>query len=447
MDVKLPSYVVSGDAARLFPVLAETSKERRITSIFLAVAIQVPELLSDLLATLGVRLGKTSKVEAYTEVVFRKHDDTDCRPDGLLIVKTGSREWRALIEAKISSNILKEDQVTKYLEIARDNEIDAVITISNQFVAHAKLSPLKKLDKRLLKKVDLFHWSWTWISTLCQIIEYQGKIEDMDKVYLLEHLNDFLKHPSTGVERFTQMPASWPTVVTAVRNQQILHKSSHDVEEVVSGWFAEERDLCLRLSTHIGLLTQTVIERKLKDDFELRLQSASEMLCSKLVMESIFRVPDCASDIVVTADLVRKTVSCCMSLRAAEDKKSTKARVNWLIKMLPVTDVDLQIRAHWPGRILPTMVSVNKLREDPEAIQCENPKLAPHSFDVLSVHPLSKRFGGRKTFIQDLESVVPEFYTLVASNLKAWQAPPPKPIKVVTSPVEEEILEEPAQET
>ena len=49
-----------------------------------------------------------------------------------------------------------------------------------------------------------------------------------------------------------------------------------------------------------------------------------------------------------------------------------------------------------------------------------------------------KRFGGQRTFIEDLERIVPEFYDLVGANLKAWQAPPPKAVKSRggTNPVE-----------
>lgn len=49
------------------------------------------------------------------------------------------------------------------------------------------------------------------------------------------------------------------------------------------------------------------------------------------------------------------------------------------------------------------------------------------------------RFAGRKTFIEDLERLLPEFYALVAVNLKTWQAPPPKPVKAPGAPHPGEI--------
>jgi hypothetical protein len=123
-----------------------------------------------------------------------------------------------------------------------------------------------------------------------------------------------------------------------------------------------------------------------------------------------------------------------MSLKAPLDKKSTKARVNWLLRMLPDDDDRLLLRAHWPGRGAPTTKDIKSLREDPMVIQNDNPDAAPHSFEVLLVENLGKRFSGRRTFIEDVERIVPSFYDLVGVNLKAWQAAPPKPVKSRNEP-------------
>src|SRR3546814_13809510 len=65
------------------------------------------------------------------------------RPDGLLVLEGGSgRVWRCLVEAKIGRNELEVEQVERYLAIARAVRLDAVLTISNQFVALPSHSPL-----------------------------------------------------------------------------------------------------------------------------------------------------------------------------------------------------------------------------------------------------------------------------------------------------------------
>lgn len=118
---QLPEYLATGDEARLFPVLAETSKEKRVASIFLAVMTQIPALAQETMGSVGVRTGKRTKVQAFTEVVFKDKNASNCRPDGLIVVNTGRAIWSALVEAKISKNDLDPDQVQRYLEVARNH--------------------------------------------------------------------------------------------------------------------------------------------------------------------------------------------------------------------------------------------------------------------------------------------------------------------------------------
>ena len=45
----------------------------------------------------------------------------------------GSSVWSALVEAKVGNTDLTVDQVVGYVELAKLNGVDAVITLSNQF--------------------------------------------------------------------------------------------------------------------------------------------------------------------------------------------------------------------------------------------------------------------------------------------------------------------------
>jgi hypothetical protein len=366
-------------------------------------------------------------------VVFRDKESNGSRPDGLIVIDTGRSRWSALVEAKIGRNELDDSQVQKYVEVARNNGIDAVITISNQFVAKADHSPIN-IPKTMLRKVNLYHWSWAWLATTCEVLAYQDTVEISEQMYLLEQLNEFLAHPATGVERFTQMASEWKEVVQSVSNDERLKKNSPEVAEVAASWIAEERDLCLHMSSHVGTQVQAVIERKFQNDPNARLKKQIDAVVATTQFSSSLRVPDCASDIEVCADLARKTVSCSMLVKAPGDRKSTKARLNWLLRMLGEDNDSILVRAHWPGRSLPTTKPLSVLRDDPTAIQTENSDLVPHSFEVLMVQATGKRFSGRRTFVEDLEAIVPTFYDLVGVNLKAWQAPPPKPVKHRNAP-------------
>lgn len=441
MMTALPGFLKCGDTARLIPVLADTNREQRIASIFLSLLPQIPSLAHQVLSTVGLRVGKRTKIDTFTEVVLKESDNAINRPDGLIIVSTGQKNWSALVEAKIGTARLDEDQVQRYLEMARANGLDAVITISNEFVARADHSPVS-VPKTLLRKVDLFHWSWTWIATQCEILAYRGAVEDAEQAFLLDEIRRFFDHPSTGIQRFTQMGKSWRDLNQAVTNDATLKKTSQEVEEGVACWFEEERDLCLQLSRHVGQPVETVIERKLRDDPTARLKYGINNLVADRSLTSAFRIPDSAGDIEVKADLALRTVSASMRIKAPQDRKSTKARVNWLLRMLKEDDARILILAHWPGRAPATDAALSLLREDPEALQSDNGDATPHAFEVRLVERLGKRFAGSRTFIEDVERIVPAFYDLVGQHLRAWQPPPPKPVKSnITSDDDEAEIE------
>ena len=93
----LPEFLKQGEAARLFPVLATTSKEGRATSILLSCMEKVDEFASAQLKTLGLRSGKRTKLECFTEVVFADTTQKNKRPDGLIVIKTGVQEKYFLV--------------------------------------------------------------------------------------------------------------------------------------------------------------------------------------------------------------------------------------------------------------------------------------------------------------------------------------------------------------
>ncbi len=427
----IKDIIAQGEKARLFPVVAETSKENRIASIFLALLPEIPDLAKALLQSANTRVGKRSTIECYTEVFLKNDTDKNDKPDGLICVKTGSKSWLALVEFKIGKADLEKDQVERYLKLAKSHSIDAVITISNQFVARADHPPIQ-VSKALTKKVGLFHWSWMSILTKCQLLQ----LEDTEQKSLLSEFVRFLEHKSTGVSGFTQMNKGWREIVTTARTGGSQQKSSPEVEAAVAGWLEEQRDICLLLSRNVGQTVRQKIAAKFVNDPNLRLKAEISRFCERNLLAAGYQIPDAASDIEVEADLVGRTIVVSMELTAPKDKVSTKARVNWLLRMLKTTDERIIVRAHWPSRVDCTQVPLVELRANPEKIQTANQKLAPHKFEILHFEALGNRFAGSKTFIDDLERAIPEFYASVGQHLRAWQPSAPKPVKEVPQQTE-----------
>lgn len=412
--------------ARLFPVGKDANHERGITSIFLATLSIVDGYASGVMGSIGRKTGVRSNIECHTEVIFPKTEGND-RPDGLIILKSGKKViWTALVEAKVGKADLSEEQICRYLEIAKAHKIDAVITISNQFAVLPTHHPVK-VSKKLTRNVDLLHWSWTFLRTQA---DYQLRVEediDPEQGYILGEMIRYFDHEKSGVQSFDSMNKEWREVCIKVKNQERLLKSSPEALNTVSAWHQEQRVISLMLTGKLGAPVTIKLSKSHKSDPEKRLKDDVSILCDNEDLMCGFDIPSAASLLTVEASLTNRTVTSSMELLAPADKKTTKAKVNWLIRQLAKVETNgIRIGAKWPGGAKDTWASLEELREDPALLQTENLKLVPHRFMVQTVLDLAGKFSGPKTFVEELEKTVTEYYHSVGENLSAWVAPAPK---------------------
>ena len=429
----LPDYLAQGEQARLFPVLSDTSKEGRTTSIVLACMAKIDEFGDRLLGSIGQSVGKRKKIETYTEIVFKNHTG-DMRPDGLIVLPWGKSEWRALVETKVDKRYLDPEQVERYRTLAKENGIDCVITISNQFATTPSAHPLVEL-KKSRSKIKVFHWSWVYILTEADLLLRQGEVSDDDQKMLLNELRRFLSHKSAGVRRFDSMPTEWSKVNKLVSSGGVIPKNSKEAEVVIAAWHQEIRDLTLILSSMTGTaVTEYLSKKELSDaNANLRVNSNMKKLRETKQLTACLNIPGAAAPIDVVADLRRKHVDVGMTLKAPKDKQSTKARVNWILNQVKKAKVDkfddLYLRLIWPRptKNKPTQCEFTELLKDVKNVADDGKEhLAPDEFHLFMSRNLGRRFITAKNFIKDLEEIIPAFYRDYGSNLVAWKPPAPK---------------------
>lgn len=437
MASNLPTLLSQGEVARLFPVLSNKSAEGRTTSIVLACLSKIDELGRELLASTGQKVGTRTRIDTYTEIVPHKLPGTiKERPDGLIVLTVGSREWKAFVEAKVGTNDLDEDQVERYRVLAKENGVDCVITISNQFATAPAVHPLESVRKSR-SKIPVIHWSWMHILTTAELLYQRDDVADSDQRVLLNELRRFLAHDSAGVRGFTRMPKEWSDLNRLVSSGGEIPAKSAEAVEVIGAWHQETRDLSLILSRLTETSVSVRLPRKHANDPVQRQKDEISQLCDNNQIAVALNIPDAAAPLEVVADLARRSVDVGMTLRAPEDKKSTTARVNWLLRQIKTDDVaDLHLRIQWPGASAPTQHLIAELRENVDLAKDGKEHLTPVGFHLF----LSKRLGGRfaqqANFIEDLEKLVPNFYGAFGSKLAAWKKPAPA-IKTAASTPED----------
>lgn len=427
MGELLPEGLVQGERARLFPVLSTTSKEGRTTSILLACLDKVDEFAVALMGDARVRVGKRSDVSTFTEIVFKGDKAaTKERPDGLIVIQNGTKVWRALVEAKVGTNELNAEQIERYRLLAREHAVDCVITISNQFATEPASHPLDEV-RRSRSKIPVFHWSWMHILTTADLLINNAAVADRDQVVLLNELRRFLTHESAGVRGFDRMPPEWTSLNKLVASGGAISAKSTEAAEVVRAWHQETRDLSLILSRLTETPIQERLPRKHKGEPAQRHKDELVYLREHLCLRVELDIPDAAAPLEISADIRRRSIEVGMALRAPEDKKSTRARLNWLLRQIRTENVaDLFIRLQWPGRSEPTQFSLAQLREDISLAEQEKDHLQVLGFFVFFSRSLGGRFAQQVNFISELEQLVPQFYAEVGSGLSTWKRSAPK---------------------
>lgn len=196
--------------ARLIPTIGsrnEKEREKRATSCLLAVMHGVPEFGHALLKDLGAP--RSPVIETFAEVRFKDGAGKTTIPDGAVVCRRGKATWTCLVEVKTGSDRLKADQVSGYLDLARENDVDAVLTISPQITASSSESPVL-VDKRKLRRTSLFHLSWWRVLTEAVVQQRYRGISDPDQEWVLSELIHYLSSEASGALGFEDMGEDWP---------------------------------------------------------------------------------------------------------------------------------------------------------------------------------------------------------------------------------------------
>jgi len=425
--------------ARLIPtsgINGDQEAERRATSALLAVLTAVKEFGRAITQPLGAPAGK---VEAFIEVPFTL-GDRKLFPDGLIRVSRGKTTWTALVEVKTGSNELKAEQLEAYLDIARQESYDAVLTISNQ-ISPSDGSHPTKVDGRKTRKVGLKHLSW--MSVLTEAVmqkEYRG-VADPDQAWILGELIRYLEHPRSGALELEDMGATWITARDAVKSGT-LRATDKNLNEVTARFDALIQYCCLSLGRNLGKEVTPVLSRKERSDANVRTQALISTLVADGTMSGALHIPGAAADLVVTADLRAGQIHCHVDLEAPKEGRP-QTRVNWLLRQLKEAPDGIRLESfHAYARGVGAAELLATVRDNPGALITDTSKELK-SFRVALTCPMgTKRNRGRGSFIDSVANAIGTYYGDVLQNLRNWQATAPKMRELAT----DQVVDEPADE-
>jgi hypothetical protein len=421
------------EEARLIPVSGirnAEEQERRATSALLAVLSAVEELGEVLTKPLGAPKGK---VQTFIEVRFDLTDGRVVRPDGVIKVTRGKRSWTGLVEVKTSNNQLSKDQIEAYLDLAKEQAYDCVLTISNQIARIPGEHPVE-VDKRKLRKVALFHLSWSRVLTEAILVKLNRGVADPDQAWILNEMIRYLEHPNAGSIDFCDMGEHWVGVRDAVKNGTLRHTDSKAVE-VAGKWEELISFATLRLGRELGADVREVLTAKERNDIALRIATIVDSMVAKAILPAVIRIPNTVGDVILNADLRAQQIVASVNVEAPKSKRAL-TRINWLLRQLKHAPDNVRLDS-WSKHARSSMSELlAKVRNNPSLLMPpENRELV--SFSISMARPMGlKRSAGKKSFIDSVLDTLNEFYAEVVQHLKEWQPAAPKLTRA--EPVEQE---------
>ena len=420
--------------ARLIPFY-KPGDEMALTSIFLSALKLIDPLRKNIFKT--INLYNYGTVHIFTEVEFMLFKKK--RVDGLIIIERGKKIVDAcIIEVKNKNNELDKNQIDEYVKICRGYKIPKIITISNQFVNFPTQSPV---NVKTPKSITSFHLSWTYILTIAHIllIDNETNIDDRDQLNIMKEVLSYFETQKSGIVGFHQMKQGWVEVSQKINSGASLKLKDVAVDETVSSWIEEEKDMALKLSRELGLMVQSG-QKKYKNDLKSRIEMEKRKLVKERFLDSSLSIDGAVSDINVIANFGRKNIEMSVNVEPPADK-STKPKITWLRNQLKRCVNKVEDNASWINKDL--MVDINiKFTSKPVRVPLDEledvyGKITGRdikNFSVVYVNYLGRKFESRKMFVVDIEEMLVQFYENVVQYLKNWEKPAPK-----VKPLEEDL--------
>ncbi len=415
--------------ARLIPATSKGSdleREQRATSVLLAVLSVVRPLSTEILGPLGATKAKAALVEAYAEPAFVDDRRRSVRPDGLLRVTYGSQDpFVAIVEVKTGDNRLDADQVNQYIDVARREKFDVVITISNEIAPVEGQHPTPGLRVRKDSRVSVAHYSWTRIGAMATRIRESSTVDDPEQAWILNELLRYLEDPRSGVLELTDAGPLWSEVKERTRDRS-LTRSDPAASDIARRWEQVLTFAALKLGVQTNENVREVLTRAHQHDPALRTRDCIRDLCEHGVLTGSLRVPNTAGDLLITADLRARRLTVSSEIKAPTDRKE-RGSIAWLIRQLPESTTTPVVESYAFGNARGVAATVAVLRDDPTPVLDELPGDVTR-FNVVMRFELgmNRRPGKSLSFIDSILTGISSFYRDVLQHLTPYQPKAPR---------------------
>jgi hypothetical protein len=416
---------------RLFPTIrigTIAEAETRATAALLATWRAVSEFGRVVVKLAG---GPAGRPDCYTEVPYEDRSQippATLRPDGLLVVTRAGKIWRCLVEVKVGSSPIEREQVEKYLQLARQEDVSALITISNEAAINGGL-PVAGVNKSLLKGVTVVHLSWERLLSEARLLRGQDRVEDTDQQWMLDEWIQYVSDPASRIVDPPSLGPRFGDVLTAAKEGN-LAGAALAVRDVCGHWdgFLQKVADRLRADLHVDVCAaMTSAERQ---DNELRLRNLQSTAVNEGRLTGSLKVKNAASDITVDVLLSARAVRFGVEVKAPSEGQQL-TRLKWMTKQLTKAPPEALLHVQWDtkklksqARMAEALVDVACLTRD-VTLQPIPAEALPRAFSIEWTQDLQKG-KGKAVVLDGIMADLEKFYGLVVEGIVAYVPKAPK---------------------
>ena len=427
--MKKPDGEFFDKEVRLFPtahISSEREAELRATAALLCVIRAVSEFGRKVVKLCG---GPAGSARCYAEVSFKLSRKgkapRDLRPDALVVVQRGKTKWSALVETKVGDAVLDSQQLHRYLQLAKQENIDAVITVSNQSATAGALPPVRLGGRRLKKPVRAIHFSWARLLSEARVLLRNARVQDTDQEWILCEWVKYLGDAQSKIITQPTLSSHWAAFVRAARARSLGH-SQGEMDAVCEAWVAYLPKLVFRLRAKLGVDADQVLSRAHKKEPAVRLKDLGDCVARGGPLEGVIRIPNTVGDISISLDPAVQVVRYSLDIDAPREGYQA-TRLNWLSRQLRSLSFpkNADIVASWETRGLKTLSPLVAFLEDPHALARSSENIAlpkevqPRSFTIKWSEDIPKCRGKNSgPVLASISEGVERFYRDLVEHLR-----------------------------
>lgn len=427
------SALISASEARLIPAMKKANDELQLASVTLSALRLIREFREKVFAEIGMK--RHGRFHYYTELSLNGSDLPNYRLDGVILqVVSGKIKDAVIIEFKGPKASVDSEQIEDYIQFSRKNlGINKIVSVSSEFTSGSKVLPYE-LDKRLTKNFSVYHLSWSYLKTLANLLLFDNddNIEDEDQVLLMHEVLEFLEDDNVGLKGYQSMNSDWKQVAADFKNG--VQSKDSILRETVYAWHQEQNDMAHILSKHLGVMVKTFSKNKSGNlekmlDDEIKSLKKSGQLTFDLGIKGSF------SDIAVIADFTSNTVSMEVDVTPPlSSETKSRGRLSWMHKQLSkcnsknpdafealANDIYIEVKQkHLRNNV---KVSIHDWDEILDRLDKGRDIV---EFKISYQKNLRKAFIQPKSFVNETEQMMLNYYAIVVQYLKSWTPPQPR---------------------